>query len=52
MSIPLIPPPQNLDEQTKRWLNDLMNQVSASFQEQELLIKQLRDDVESLKAKP
>lgn len=52
MSIPLIPPPHTLDEPTRRWLNDFMNQVSAAFQESELKIKKLKDDVEALKAKP
>lgn len=52
MSIPLIPPPSSLDESTRRWLNDLMTQVSASFQEYELEIKKIKDDVETLKAKP
>lgn len=52
MSIPLIPPPHTLDEPTRRWLNDFMNQVSAAFQEQELQIKNLKEDVETLKANP
>ena len=52
MSIPLVPPPHNLDEPTRRWLNDFMNQVSAAFQNHELEIKKLKDDVIILKAKP
>lgn len=52
MNIPLVPPPRSLDPDVQRWLNDLINQISGSFEQQEAEISQLKKEVAALKAKP
>ena len=52
MNIPLIPPPSSADPELRRWLNDLMHQLSGTFENQEAEITALKKEVAALKGTP
>ena len=52
MNIPLVPPPSNADHELQRWLNDLIQQVSGAFENQEAEITALKKEVAALKGTP